>query len=152
MLRQLLCQPRAVPVALCLLRHIPAFLREPQANAVDTMPLISRRRVPLSLEYMPQMPATIATQYLRSRHAESPIRVSRHRAGDTIEICRPSASGLELVRGFVQRSVAGGAGVGARGGHVFVIGPGVGGFRAFLTEDAELFCDRSMLDEMMGNR
>lgn len=95
------------------------------------------------------MPATVGTHDLRPRHAESTISVSRHCARDTIEICRPSASGLKLVRGVVQRGIAAGAGVGARGGHVFVIGPGVGGFRAFLTEDAKLFCDIIVLAKMM---
>ncbi len=40
---------------------------------------------------------------------------------------------------FVERRVASGAGVDARGGHVFVVGAGVGGFGAFFAEDAELF-------------
>jgi hypothetical protein len=43
------------------------------------------------------------------------------------------------VGGFVEGSVAGGAGVDACGGHVLVIFAGEGSFGAFFAEDAELF-------------
>lgn len=62
-----------------------------------------------------------------------------HRAGDTVEIGGPSATGFELVGCAVERGGAGGAGVGSGGGGVFVVGTGVGGFGAFFAEDAELF-------------
>ena len=42
--------------------------------------------------------------------------------------------------GFVERGVAGGAGVDAGVGLVFVERVREGGFRAFFAEDAELFC------------
>ena len=35
---------------------------------------------------------------------------------------------------------------------MFVIGPGVGGFRAFLTEDAKLFCDIIVSAKVMEDR
>lgn len=64
----------------------------------------------------------------------------RHRAWDAIEVGGPSAAGLELVCRFVQRRVAGGAGVDAAGGHVLVVSTGEGAFGALLAEDSELFC------------
>lgn len=70
----------------------------------------------------------------------------RHRPRNTIEIRRPPAPALELVGRVVEGRVAGGAGVGAGAGHVFVVGAGVGRFGAFLAEDAELFCEGCLVD------
>lgn len=109
-----------------------------QTDAVDTVSLIRRRRIPLPLEHMSQVPSAIATHNLRSGHPERAIRVPRHRAWDAVEIGRPTAAGLELVGRFVQRRVAAGTGVDAVGGHVLVIDTGVGGFGALSAEDAEL--------------
>ena len=104
------------------------------------MPLIRRRRIPLPLKHMSQMPSTITTHNLRAIHPKRAIRMPRHRPGDTIEVCGPAASGFEFVRCAVERGVAGGAAVGAGGGGVFVVGAGEGGFGAAGAEDAELFC------------
>jgi hypothetical protein len=65
--------------------------------------------------------------------------MSCHRAGNVVEICRPTATGLELVGGFVEGRVTGGTGVDASGRHVLVIFSGEGGFGALLAKDAELF-------------
>jgi len=109
------------------------------------MPLVRRRGVTLSLEDVSQVATAITTHNLRPRHPEGAVRVSRHSAGDTIEVCGPSTAGFELVRGFVQGGVAGGAGVDTCGGHMFVVFAGVGGFGALLAEDAELFWEASVL-------
>lgn len=102
------------------------------------MPLIRRGRIPLPLKHMPQMPPTLGTHNLRPRHPKRAIRMPRHRAGDTIEVRRPSATTLELVARFVQGRGAGGAGVDAGAGHVFVVFAREGRFGAFFADHAEL--------------
>ena len=109
------------------------------------MPLIRRRRIPLPLEHMPQMPSALTAHNLRARHAERTIGVPGHGAGDVVKVGGPAAAGLELVVGFVEGGAAAGAAVDARRGHVFVVGSGEGGFGAFFAEDAELVCPRWML-------
>lgn len=131
-------------------RHI--LILESQTNAVDTMSLVRRRRVPLPLEHMSQMPSTIATHDFRPGHPERAIRMPRHRARDAIEIGRPSAAGLELVGRFVQRRVAAGTGVDAIGGHVLVVHTGVGGFGALFAEDAELLFAMRLFSRCMPLR
>ncbi len=113
-----------------------------QTDAINTMPLIRRRRVPLPLEHMPQMPAALGARDLGARHAEGAVRVADNGAGDAVEVGGPAAAGLELVRGAVEGGVAGGAGVGAGVGGVLVVGARVGGLGAFFTEDTELFCGK----------
>lgn len=102
------------------------------------MPLIRRRRVPLPLKHMPQMPSTVITDNLRPHHPKRTILVPLHRAGDRVEVRRPAAPGLELVRGFVEGCVAAGAGVYALFWVVGVVFACVGWFGAFLAEDSEL--------------
>lgn len=109
------------------------------------MPLIRRRRIPLPLKHMPQMPSTIRTNNLRPRHPKRRIRMSDHSTRDTVEIGGPSATRFELVGSAVEWGGTGGAGVGACCGGVFVVGAGVGGFGAFSAEDAELFCPEMWL-------
>ena len=104
------------------------------------MPLISRRRIPLSLKHMTQMPPTITTHNLRPLHPKRPIHMPRHSSGDSVKESRPSAPGFEFLVSGVQGCGAGGASVDAGGGVVFVVVAGEGGFGAFLAEDAELFC------------
>jgi hypothetical protein len=64
--------------------------------------------------------------------------MSPYRTGDTVKVRRPSASRLELVGGFVEGSIAGGAGVDAGFRHVLVVFAGEGSFGSFFSEDAEL--------------
>ena len=71
------------------------------------MPLIRRRRVPLSLEYMPEMSTTFRADNLCPLHSEGAVRMPGHSAWDRIEVCRPAAAGLELVGGTVERCFAG---------------------------------------------
>lgn len=88
---------RPSPSSLLLLR------RKPETNAVDTMPLIRRRRVSLPLENMPKMSTTLRTNNLRPLHSERAIRMPSHSAWDRIEVCRPTAARFELVGCAVER-------------------------------------------------
>ncbi len=116
------------------------LLPKPQTNTINTMPLIRRRRIPLALKNMPQMASTVTAHNLRPLHPKRPVHVPRHRPRDAVEIRRPPAAGLELVRRLVERCGAARARVDARGGGVFVVAAGEGRLGAFLAEDAELFC------------
>lgn len=111
-----------------------------QTNTINTMPLIRRRRVPLPLKHMPQVPAAVRARNLRPCHAEGAVGVADDSAGDGIEVGGPAAAGFELMGGAVEGRGAGGAGVGAGRGGVLIVGAGEGGFGAFFAEDAELFC------------
>lgn len=106
------------------------------------MPLVRRRRIPLPLENMAQMPPTITAHNLRARHAERAVHVARDSARQGIEERGPATTGFKLMRGFIERGRAAGAGVDTAGGHVLVVNAGVGGFGAFFAEDSELFCGR----------
>lgn len=92
---------RPIPSGLLLLR------RKPQTNAINTMPLIRRRRVSLSFEYMPQMSTTFRANNLCPLHTEGAVRMPSHSAWDRIEVCRPAAAGLELVGCAVERCFTG---------------------------------------------
>ena len=85
------------------------------------------------------MASAVRTYDLRPCHAERPISMSRDGAGDTIEIRGPPAAGFEFVGRFVERGIACGTSVGARGGHVFIVSAGVRSFGSFLTKNAKLF-------------
>lgn len=63
-----------------------------QADTIHTVPLVRRCRIALSFEDMAQVPTAIATHDFRPLHAESAVRVSRHRTWDGIKICRPAAA------------------------------------------------------------
>lgn len=131
-----LIPPRPHPATTLLL-----LLPKAQTHTINTMPLIRRRRIPLALKNMSQMAPTITANNLRPRHPKPAVHMPRHRARDAVEIRRPAAAGLELVRGLVEGCVAGRARVHARGRGVLVVDAGEGRFGAFLAEDAELFCE-----------
>ena len=95
---------------------------------------------------MTQMASAVTAHDLCPRHPKGAVRVSRHSAWDAIKVCGPSTAGLELVSGFVERGVAGGAGIDTCGGHMFVIFPGVWSFGALFAKDAELLCEGSASD------
>lgn len=75
------------------------------------MPLVRRRRVPLPLEHVAQVPAALGADDLRARHAERAVGVAGDGAGEGVEVGGPAAAGFELVRGAVERGGAGGAGL-----------------------------------------
>ena len=88
------------------LRILPLLLSKLQTNAIHTMPLIRRRGISLALEHMPQMAPTFTAHDLRPRHPKRAIRMPRHSARNAVEIRRPPAAGLELVRRFVEGCIA----------------------------------------------
>ena len=71
------------------------------------MPLIRRRRIPLPLEHMPQMPSALRACDLRPLHPKSAVRVPGHGAGDAVEVGGPTAAGFKLVGSCVEGGVAG---------------------------------------------
>jgi len=109
-------------------------------NTINTMPLIRRRRIPLPLNHMPQMPTAITTHNLRPLHPKRAVRVPGHGARHGVEEGRPAAAGLELVARVVEGCLAACAGVDARCGGVLVVFAGVGRFGAFFADYAELLC------------
>ena len=103
---------------------LPLPLRKRQTDAIDAVPLIRRRRVPLPAEHVPQMPPAARARDLRACHAEGAVGAARHGAGDRVEVGGPAAAGFELVRRAVEGGAAGGAFlVGVR------FGIGGGGYR-----------------------
>ena len=92
------------------------------------------------------MSSALATYNLGSCHSKRAVGMPRHSARDSIKVRRPATARLEFMSGFIERSIAAGAGVDAARGHVFVVCAGVRGFSAFLAEDAELFCGRILID------
>lgn len=104
------------------------------------MPLIRGRRIALPLEHMPQMPAAIRAHNLRPHHAKRRILMPHDGARHRVEKGGPAAAGLEFLLRRVERRVAAGARVDARGGGVLVVFAAVGGFGALGAEDAELLC------------
>jgi hypothetical protein len=107
------------------------------------MPLVRRRLITLALEDVSQMPATITAHDLCPRHPKRTIGVSCHCTRNAIEVCWPSAAGVELVGGFVEWGVASCAGIDALVGHVLVVFASKGSFGTLFAEDAELFCRRT---------
>lgn len=104
------------------------------------MPLVRRRAVALSLEYMTQVSAAVRAYDLRPFHAKSLVCMSRHSTGDVVVVCRPAAAGLELLICSVQRCVAARAGEDALLGVELVVLAGKGSFGALFAEDSELLC------------
>ena len=103
------------------------------------MPLIFRRMVvSFALKNMTQVTPTIRAHDLRPHHTERVVRMSSNRAGDVIEVRRPSATRLELLVGCVKGSVAGGTSVDARLSEVLVVFARASVFCALLPQDAEL--------------
>ena len=73
------------------------------------MPLVRRRRVPLPLEHVAQMPAAAAAGDFGAGHAEGGVGVAGHGAGEGVEVGGPAAAGFALVGRAVEGGVAGGA-------------------------------------------
>jgi len=115
------------------------IITEVDADTVDTVPLIRRRRVTLALEHVSQMTATIATHYLRPRHAECTVRVPSYSSGHSIEESWPSTSTLELVLRGIEGCIAADAVISSLARSVFVVFASEGGFGSLFAEDSELF-------------
>lgn len=126
---------------LLLLACRPAlFIMKRQTDGIDTMPLIRRRVVTLTLEHMAQVPAAVSTDDLRPLHAERAVCMSGDGAGNAVEIGWPSTARFEFMVGGVERRVASGAVVATARRLVLVVLASEGGFGAFFSENAELFC------------
>ena len=95
-----------------LLRRL-ILSRELQADAVDTVALISGRGVTLALEDVAEVATAVSADNLDAAHAESPVLVSDNGARDAVEVGWPTAARAELVSGLVQWRVASGASVDA---------------------------------------
>jgi hypothetical protein len=123
-----------------------SFLLRPKidTDTIDTMSLIRWRCVAFTLEHMSQVASAVCADNLRSGHAECAVRMSCHSAWHGVEKGGPSAAGFELVRRIVEGCVAGGAVVGSRRWHVFIVFAGEGSFGALLTDDFELFWIRML--------
>lgn len=102
------------------------------------MPLIRRRREPLTLKHMAQMPTAIGAHNLRAHREEGPVLVALYCAGNAVKVGGPAAAAAELVRGFVEGRFAAGTGVHALGRVVLVEFTGAGCFGALFAQDAEL--------------
>ena len=75
------------------------------------MPLIRRRREPLSLKHMSQMPSTFRTRNLSPLHPKRAVRVPSYSTWNRIEVGWPAAAGFEFVGRAVKGRLAGGAGL-----------------------------------------
>jgi hypothetical protein len=115
------------------------ILTKLQTNPVNTMPLIRRRIVSLSLKHMPQMAPTVTAHDLRPLHAKGAVRMPRHGTRDAVKVRGPPATALELMVGLIERRLAGGARVDARVRVMLVEFVGEGRLGALFAEDAELF-------------
>lgn len=131
------------PGLILLLNHL-VLRRKLQADAVHTMALIRRHRESLALENMTQVAAAVGADNLGSDSAEASVLVPGDGAGDAVEIRRPAAARVELVRCLVERRVACSAGVGALLGVVLIKLSSAGGFGALFSENPELRCGRCL--------
>lgn len=129
--------PFPTPLSLPLL-PLPLPLGEPQADAVDAMPLVRRRRVAFPLEHVAQVAPAPAAGDFGARHAERGVGVAGDGAGEGVEVGGPAAAGFELVRRAVEGRVAGGAFIGPLAGHVLVVLADVRRLGALAPDDAEL--------------
>jgi hypothetical protein len=110
-----------------------------QTYRIDTMPLIRRRRISLTLKDMAQMSTTITADNLCPLHAECAICMSGDGTGDAVEVRRPPTARLEFMVGLIQWCIAAGACVHAGRGLVLVVLACKWGLGTFFSEDAELF-------------
>lgn len=86
------------------------------------------------------MTAAVGADNLGSNGAEASVLVPGDGAGDAIEVRRPAAARVELVRRLVERCVACSASVGALFGVVLVILSSARGFSSLFSENPELRC------------
>jgi hypothetical protein len=84
------------------------------------------------------MSSTVAAYDLRSLYTKLAVDMSGHGAWDGVKVGRPSAAGVELMEGFVERCIASGASVDAGGWCVLIILTSKGFFGFLLTKNAEL--------------
>jgi hypothetical protein len=102
------------------------------------MALIRWRRESLSLKNVAQVAAAVGADDFSPHRTKASVLMSSHCARDAVEIRRPAAARVELVSGFVERRIAGSAGVDALLGVVLVKLSSAGGFSALFSENSEL--------------
>lgn len=105
------------------------------------MALVCGSCVALSLKDVAEMAAAVRADNLGARHAVGAVFVPGDGARDAIEVGRPAAARLELVRGLIQRRVTGGTGVNALIGEMLVVLPSEGPLRVLFPQDLELLCE-----------
>lgn len=115
-------------------------LLELQRYTVDTMPLISGSWETLALEYMSQMPSTIAADDFCSLHAKRAVCVPRHCTRDCVEESWPSATRFELLIGGIKWCIACCAVVCAGSWVMLIVVAREWSFSALLADDTELLC------------
>lgn len=93
---------------------------------------------------MSQVSTTVTAYDLGAFHAKRAVRVSSDGSRHRVEVRRPAATGLELVRGVVQWGIAAGAGICALGRLVLVVFAGECAFCALFAKDTELFLQFSV--------
>lgn len=120
------------------LLHRRVLRAEVQADTIDAVALVGRGGEPLALEDVAQVAAAVGAYDLDALHEHAGVLEALDGAGDAVEVGRPAAAALELVRRLVQGRVAPGARVHARGRGVLVELAGPGGLGALLAEDPEL--------------
>jgi hypothetical protein len=84
------------------------------------------------------MSSTVAAYDLRSLYTKLAIDIPGHGAWDGVKVGRPSAAGVELMEGFVERCIASGTSVDTGGWRVLIVLASKGFFGFLLTENAEL--------------
>lgn len=89
---------------------------------------------------MAQVTAAVGADNLSPDGAEASVLVPGDGAGDAVEIRRPAAARVELVRCLVDRRVACSTTVGALLGVVLVKLSSARGFSSFFSENPELRC------------
>lgn len=117
-------------LCLALLGHRLVVGGKVQANTVDAVSLVGRCVEAFALENMAEMTAAVGAYNFRTQHAECAIFVSGNSSRDAVKVGGPTASRLELVVGFVEGSLATGAGVDSLGRVVLVKGSGARGLSA----------------------
>jgi len=99
---------------------------------------------PLALENVTQMPSAVVAYNLGPHHAQTGVRLLANSVRECVPERRPSTPRVELVVGFVERSVTSRACVDAGVRVVLVQLAGAGSLGALLAEDAELLCEMNV--------
>jgi len=91
----------------------------------------------LASEDMAQVTATCGASDFDTGHSMVPVFMSSNSTGDSIEECRPTASGIELSGAFVERCATGGTRIDTIFLELVVLS-GAGHFGPLLADDSEL--------------
>jgi hypothetical protein len=95
--------------------------------------------VPFPLKDMSEVASAVSADNLGAQHAVRNVLVPLHGPRDAVEVGRPSAARLELVRGLVERRITPCTSVDAFLGGVLVVLARERRLSTLLPKDAELF-------------